>query len=166
MHDSHENISLVFLYGLVKSEFNILCDELQQSRSLIALPTFIPTCLLELKAEDVDKSLHFCHKEIQQVKVQTGITRSSPMVDVSDFDKFDFVAISRVLTTLSATLANCELACDEHLMLLNHLNKANNKFMSIFLEEQRDSIEKSMKALEKRIDFVRCWTQTFGPGTK
>jgi hypothetical protein len=166
MYDSQANAAVVFLYGLVKDQFDLLCNELRESRNIIGLPTFIPICLLELKAEEVDKRLQFCHTELHQVKVQIGITRSNPMVDMSDFDKFDFVTISRMLTTLWATLAKCERTCEEHMMLLNDMGKYNDQFVLCLPESQQANAKKRMKVLQKRIDFVRDWTQTFGPGTK
>lgn len=166
MYDSQANAAVVILFGLVKAQFDLFCIELQQSRDIIGLPTYIPMCLLELKSEEVDKRLQFCRRELRQVKVQIGLSKANPRVDTSDFVSFDFVTISRMLTTLWATLAKCERICEEHMMLLNELSKYSDQFVSCLLESRQATAKKRMKFLQKRIDFVRDWTQTFGPGTK
>jgi hypothetical protein len=166
MHDSQSNAAVVFLFGLEKVEFDLLCIDLQQSKNISGLPTYIPICLLELKAEEVDKRLQFCHKALRQVKVQIGLSKANPIVDKSDFDSFDFVTISRMLTTLWATLAKCERTCEEHMMLLNNIGKYNEQFVMCLPESRQATAKRRMKSLQKRIDFVRDWTQTFGPGTK
>ena len=167
MQDCKTKSTVVFLCGLAKNEFSLLCDELQQSRNLIGLPALIPICLLELKAEVVDESLQTCHGEIHQVKVNTGMARKSSHASrVSDYEQFDFAAIGRMLTGITATLATCELACETHLMLLEHLDRENRRFMSSVLEEQRAAVAKAMNTLEKRRSFLQCRMQYVGPRTK
>lgn len=63
----------VFLYGLLEAEFSVLCAELEQSPGLFNLPTFIPTCLIQLKAETVEEALHDCNRELHDVKVNIGM---------------------------------------------------------------------------------------------
>jgi hypothetical protein len=163
IHDIQTNATVVLLFGLVKVEFDLACTELQHSRNISGLPIYIPICLLELKAEEVDKMLQFCHSELRQVKAKIGLSKANPIVDSSDFDSFDFVTICRMLTALWATLAKCELTYEEHVMLLNKIGEYNVSSVSC-LPTSRQA--KRMKSLQKRIDLLRDWTQSFGPATK
>lgn len=152
------------MFRHITEEFDLHCIELQQSRNITGSPMYILVCLLELTTEEVDKKLQFCHRKLHQVMIQSDLSKASPIIDTSDLDSF--ITIGRMLTTFWAAPPKCQRTCEEHTMLLYNMGKYNDQFVSCLPESRQVTANKRMKCLQKRIDFVRDWTQAFRPGTR
>lgn len=78
----------------------------------------------------------------------------------------NFVQISRRLTRLSAMLADCELACEAHLGLIDRLEAENEILLSRTPGDKRDEMAAKVKLLQRKIDILRDWMQANLPRTR